>query len=338
VKALILAGGEGTRLRPLTYTTPKSLLPICNRPFLEHQLRLMRAYGITEAMLLTGYLADAFDPFVEKMAGEGITLEVVRETEPLGTAGAVRNVLDRMDGTTIVFNGDVLTDLDLGALIAAHGELGAVATLTLTPVHDAGPYGLVLLDKTSLVQGFIEKPPPEVARKGGLINAGTYVLEPEALDGVPKGEMWSFERQVFPGLVERSAEICGFMSVAYWLDIGTPERYLEAHWDVLAGESRMAEPVGRRIADVLLDEGADAPAGIGSAVLGPGAVIEAGAVVERVVLLEGARIVAPAVVQDTVLGPGSVVGPGATRTGPVLTVERMDPQVTEVRGPGRDER
>ena len=324
MKALILAGGEGTRLRPLTYTTPKSLLPICNRPFLEHQLRLMRAHGITEAMLLTGYLADAFDPFVERMAGEGITLEVVREEAPLGTAGAVRNVLDRMDGTTIVFNGDVLTDLDLGALLAAHRANGAVATLTLTPVDDAGPYGLVPLDEQGRVQGFIEKPPPELASRGGLINAGTYVLEPETLAEVPFGEMWSFERQVFPSLVERRAPVYGFASDAYWLDIGTPERFLQAHWDVLAGESRMAEPVGRRIADVLLDEGAQAPPDIGPAVLGPGAVIEPGAEVECVVLLEGARIVAPAVVRDMVLGPGSVAGPDAARAGAMLTIGRTD--------------
>ena len=319
MKALILAGGEGTRLRPLTYTIPKSLLPICNRPFLEHQLRLMRMHGITEAMLLTGYLADAFDPFVERMAGEGITLEVVREEAPLGTAGAVRNVLDRMDETTIVFNGDVLTDLDLSALLEAHRSTGAVATLTLTPVEDAGPYGLVPLDEQGRVQGFIEKPPPEVASKGGSINAGTYVLEPETLADVPAGEMWSFERQVFPGLVERGAPVYGYPSEAYWLDIGTPERYLQAHWDVLDGRSKTAEPVGRRLGDVLLDEGAEAPEGIGPAVLGPRALIAPDAVAARVVLLEGASIDAGANVRDMILGPSSTVR-AETIEGQVLSI------------------
>jgi mannose-1-phosphate guanylyltransferase len=318
MKALILAGGEGTRLRPLTYTIPKSLLPICNRPFLEHQLRLMRAHGLTDAMLLTGYLADAFDPFIERMAGEGIWLEVVREEQPLGTAGAVRNVLDRMEGTTIVFNGDVLTDLDLGALLAAHRATGAVATLTLTPVDDAGPYGLVPLDDSSRVTGFIEKPPPEVASKGGLINAGTYVLEPETLADVPAGEMWSFERQVFPGLVERAAPVYGFASDEYWLDIGTPERYLQAHWDVLAGRSRTAEPVGRRVGDLLLDEGAAARSGTGPAVLGPGARIEDGAAAERLVLLAGASLAAGASLRDSILGPGCGVEPGFEGSGLVL--------------------
>jgi mannose-1-phosphate guanylyltransferase len=334
MKALILAGGEGTRLRPLTYTIPKSLLPICNRPFLEHQLRLMRAHGITDAMLLTGYLADAFDPFVERMAGEGIRLEVVREDAPLGTAGAVRNVLDRMDGTTIVFNGDVLTDLDLGALVAAHRATGAVATLTLTPVDDAGPYGLVPLDGAGRVQGFIEKPPPEVAIKGGLINAGTYVLEPETLADVPAGEMWSFERQVFPSLVERGAPVYGFASEVYWLDIGTPERYLQAHWDVLAGRSRAAEPVGVRVGEALLDEGAVCPPDVGPVVLGPGALIADGASAERVVLLEGASLAAGASLRDSVLGPECAVEPGFDGAGLVLAARRQGPSLSN----GRRER
>ena len=303
MKALILAGGEGTRLRPLTYTTPKSLLPICNRPFLEHQLRLMLSHDIDEAMLLTGYLADAFDPFVDRMREEGITLEVVREEKPLGTAGAVRNVLDRMDGTTLVFNGDVLTDLDLSALLGAHRANRAVATLTLTPVEDASAYGLVPLDEAGRVKGFLEKPEPEVATKGGLINAGTYVLEPSVFDDVPEGEMWSFERQVFPSLVQRGEPVFGFPSNAYWLDIGTPERYLQAHWDVLAGRSTTTEPVGRRTGDVLLGEGAFAPPSLrGPLVLGPGAVIDEGAVADRCVLLEGARVPRGANLRNSILG------------------------------------
>ena len=319
MKALILAGGEGTRLRPLTYTIPKSLLPICNRPFLEHQLRLMRSHGIDEALLLTGYLADAFAPFVERMAGEGIRLEVVREAEPLGTAGAVRNVLDRMDGTTIVFNGDVLTDLDVGALIGTHQATRAVATLTLTPVEDASAYGLVPLDEAGRVKGFVEKPPPDVAKKGGLINAGTYVLEPSVFDDVPPGEMWSFERQVFPSLVERGEPVYGFSSDAYWLDIGTPERYLQAHWDVLAGRSETAEPVGERRGDLLLAPGARAADDVaGPAVLGPRAAIEPGAEVERVVLLEGAVVESGAVVRDAVVGPEGRVSRSFEGHGPAI--------------------
>ena len=310
MKALILAGGEGTRLRPLTYTTPKSLLPICNRPFLEHQLRLMSDHGIHEAMLLTGYLADAFGPFAERMASEGIALEVVKEEHPLGTAGAVRNVLDRLDGPTIVFNGDVLTDLDLGALISSHRSRGAAATLALSPVADAGPYGLVPLDEDGRVQAFLEKPPREVAAKGGLINAGTYVLEPEVLADAPSGQAWSFERQVFPSLLERGDPVFGFVSDGYWLDIGTPERYLQAHWDLLAGRSS-ASPEGRRDGDVLLGKGSYAPAGFaGPVVLGRGARIADGATATRAVLHEEAVIESGADVIDSVVGAGAVVEVG----------------------------
>ena len=325
MKALILAGGEGTRLRPLTYTTPKSLLPICNRPFLEHQLRLMRDHGITEAMLLTGYLAEAFPPLVERMAAEGITLEVVREETPLGTAGPVRAVLDRLDGTTIVFNGDVLTDLDLTALLASHRSRGAAVTLTLKRVDDAGPYGLVPLDADGRVQAFLEKPPPEVARQGGLINAGTYVLEPRVLADVPEGEMWSFERQVFPSLVERGEGVYGFASEAYWLDIGTPERYLQAHWDVLEGRSG-ASPVGERRGPGLVVDGASVADDVAGPVsAGAGARVETGSVVERVVLLDGAVIETGAIVRDAVLGPGARVVAGATCEGAMIAAgERVD--------------
>ena len=321
MKALILAGGEGTRLRPLTYTTPKSLLPICNRPFLEHQLRLMREHGITSAMLLTGYLAEAFEPFVSHMAREGVTLEIVREERPLGTAGAVRNVLDRLDGTTVVFNGDVLTDLDLTALISSHRSRGAAVTLTLTPVADAGPYGLVPLDGDGRVQAFLEKPEPEVARAGGLINAGTYVLEPRVLADMPAGKMWSFERQVFPSLVERGEAVFGFASDTYWLDIGTPERYLQAHWDILDGRSG-SEPLGEMVRDdLLLGEGARCDGGGWRAVLGPGAVIGRGATVEGSVLLEGAIVEADAHVLDSVLGPHVIIGKGERCEGRLVSAD-----------------
>jgi len=319
MKALILAGGEGTRLRPLTYSIPKSLLPICNRPFLEHQLRLMRGHGITDTMLLTGYLAEAFEPFAARMASEGIRLEVVREEQPLGTAGAVRNVLDRLDGTTIVFNGDVLTDLDLGELLAFHGASDAVATLALAPVDDARGYGLVPLDEPGRVQAFVEKPPPEVASKGGLINAGTYVLEPLVLADIPPGEMWSFERQLFPSLLERGESVLGFTSEAYWLDIGTPDRYLVAHWDVLAGRAHTADAVGRRVGSLLLDEEARAPTELaGPAVLGRGASVAQGATVERAVLLPGATVESGAVVREAILGPGARVAAGVICSGVVL--------------------
>lgn len=322
MRAVVLAGGEGTRLRPLTDTTPKPLLPICNRPFLEHQIRWMASHGVDEATLLTGYLAEAFGPFAESAPRAlGVDLRVERERVPLGTAGAVRAVLDRLDGTTLVFNGDVLTDVDLGALLAFHRERGAALTIALTPVPDAGPYGLVLLREGGAVERFLEKPPPEVARAGGPINAGTYVLEPRVLADVPPGVAWSFERQVFPSLVERGEAVFGWVSDAYWLDIGTHERYRQAHRDALDGRVAIEMAGERSEPRSLVGPGASAAAGarVGPhAVLGPGASVGAGALVEDSVLLEGAAVGAGASVRGAILGRRAAVGEGKEIEGTAL--------------------
>lgn len=319
MQAVILAGGEGTRLRPLTDTVPKPLLPIANRPFLEHQIRWMGSHGVREAMLLTGYLADAFVPFAARAAGQlGVSLLVEHEDEPLGTAGAVRRVLDRLSGTTLVFNGDVLTDLDLGALLAFHRERRAGLTIALARVDDAGPYGLVPTDTDGRVLEFVEKPAPEVARRGGAVNAGTYVIEPRVLADVPSGRTWSFERQVFPSLGERGEVVCGFVADAYWIDIGTPERYRRAHRDALDGRVRL-DVAGRLIAEgpgapALLAEGVSVGRGarVGPhATLGPGAVVGPGTIVEDSVLFEEARVGEGAVVRRSVLGRSASVAAGA---------------------------
>lgn len=324
MRAVILAGGEGTRLRPLTYTTPKSLLPVCNRPFLEHQLTWMRRHGVAEALLLTGYLAADFAPFAGAMAAAGIRLEIVREESPLGTCGAVRNVLDRLEGTTMVFNGDVLTDLDLTAITEFHRARGAAVTIALSRVADAGAYGLVPTAEDGRVLEFLEKPPAALAARGGPINAGTYLLEPEVLADVPAGTAWSFERRLFPSLIERRAGVYGFVSDEYWLDIGTPERYLEAHRDVLAG-AVAASPAGEILRlgaasePVLLAPGAavsNEAAVTGWLSLGPGARVngEAGACV----LLAGAQVEPGGVATGSILGPGAVVPAGVTSAGAVL--------------------
>jgi mannose-1-phosphate guanylyltransferase len=323
MRAVILAGGEGTRLRPLTYRTPKSLLPVGNRPFLEHQLAWMARHGVTEAMLLTGYMAEAFGPFAAEMASHGIALQIVREASPLGTCGAVRNVLEKLQGTTMVFNGDVLTDLDLTAILEFHRARESAVTIALKPVADAGPYGLVRTEKDGRVLEFLEKPPPEVSSAGGPINAGTYILEPEVLGGVPAGVAWSFERQLFPSLIVHGVSVYGFTSEDYWLDIGTPERYLQAHWDLLEG-TVAAEPLGTVQTTpgghlALLAPGAriePAASITGPVSLGPGAWIggEAG----RCVLLEDARIEAGGRAQGSILGPGAVVASGASARGVIV--------------------
>ena len=330
MKSLILAGGLGTRLRPLTDRIPKSLLPICNRPFLEHQIRLLAAYGVTDSTLLTGYLAEDFAPFAQQMrALLGIGLRVSTEHKPLGTAGAVRSRLDDLDGTTVVLNGDVLTDLDLGEAIDFHRAKGAAVTIVLTAVDDARPYGLVPLDASNRVEAFLEKPSELVA---GNINAGTYVLEPEVLSEVPPDEFWQFEQQLFPSLLEKHAPIFGFISDSYWLDIGTPERYLQAHFDILSGRAR-ASVDGTVVSDaqtmtdgttivppVLLSH---APVGAGATLgpltsIGPGSHIGAGARLERSVIHAGADIGEGAVLRGSIVGRDARVEPGAELVGAVV--------------------
>ena len=330
MKALILAGGLGTRLRPLTDHVPKSLLPICNKPFLEHQIRLLAAHDISEATLLTGYLAGNFTSFAAQMrATVGVDLHVSTEEKPLGTAGAVRSRLNDLDGTTIVLNGDVLTDLDITGAIAFHRDKGAAVTIVLTPVDDARPYGLVPLGADARVQTFLEKPSELVA---GEINAGTYVLEPEVLSRVPGGEFWQFEQQLFPSLLEQGVPVFGFASDAYWLDIGTPQRYLQAHFDILSGRAHASvEGTMVREATTLADGTTIVPpvllshAPVGAnATLGPltsiaaGSHIGARALVERSVVHAGAEIGEDAVVRDSIVGHDARVEAGSRLDGAIV--------------------
>jgi mannose-1-phosphate guanylyltransferase len=323
MNALILAGGFGTRLRPLTETTPKSLLPIANRPFLEHQLQLLARHGVHRAILLTGYLADDFAGFLPRARALGVDVTVSTEEEPLGTAGAVRSVLDRLDGTTIVFNGDVLTDLDLGDLVNKHRSSGSVLSIALHHVPDASSYGLVECDEDGRILAFLEKDPVKGAA-GGWINAGTYVLEPRALRGIPEATEYSFEYQVFPGLLDADEQMLGYQSRSYWLDIGTRERYLQAHSDIANG--RFAASVdGRIVGSSRFDDGTEieGPCILGHAVVEPGAMIGpetclaagsrvgADAKVVRSVVLGGAKIGAGAVVVDSIVGPDFEVPPKA---------------------------
>jgi len=327
VKALILAGGFGTRLRPLTNTVPKSLLPIANVPFLEHQIRLLAAHGVTETTLLTGYLPEPFDAFVERVAHLGITLEISTEAKPLGTAGAVRSKLEELDGTTVIFNGDILTDLDIGTMLAMHRDRGSLLTIALTQVDDARPYGLVPLGENGRIEAFLEKPADPVA---GLINAGTYLIEPRALAEVPADEMWSFETQLFPSLLAAGEPLYGFPADAYWLDIGTPQRYLQAHADVL--ESRVRVHVEGTLIEgrAPYQHGSiEGPSIVSQPVLvGPKAevtrsclgrevMIGAQACVERSVLHDDVRVGVGAVVRDSIIGRGVRVRVGEQLVGAV---------------------
>jgi mannose-1-phosphate guanylyltransferase len=327
VKAVVLVGGEGTRLRPLTYTTPKQLLPIVEVPLLERVLTHLAAVGVDEAILSLGYRPDAFAAAYPDGRAAGIRLIYAVEPEPLDTAGAIRFAAlhGGVDETFVAVNGDVLTDVDIAALVAFHRRNGAVATLHLTAVDDPSRFGVVSTDGDGRVVAFVEKPAPGEA-PSNLINAGTYVLEPDVLQRIPSDRPVSIERETFPALAAEG-RVFGVASDAYWLDAGTPTAYLRAHADLLdgtrpgppsPGASEVDEGVwvlGRPTLEgevrpcSLIGDGALIAAGarVTASVIGAGSVVEKGAVVEGSVLLPGGRVETGATVTGSVLGRNVVV-------------------------------
>ena len=234
MKAVILAGGEGTRLRPLTLQVPKPVVPIANVPFLGYQLNLLHRHGISEAILSLGYRPDK----IEAVLGDGsrfrTRLRYVVERSPLGTAGAFKNAEPLLDGPAVVFNGDILCDFDLTEMLRSHRRRSAVATLALTRVDNPSAYGLVETGEDGRITRFLEKPGLDQVTCN-TINAGLYVLEPEVLKTIPVGVNTSFERAVFPGLLASGQAVYAYISPGYWMDIGTPQKYLQAHRDILQG-------------------------------------------------------------------------------------------------------
>lgn len=306
----MLAGGFGTRLRPLTYTRPKHLLPIANRPHIEHVFDLLLKHGIHDTILTTSYLAEAFAETRESVAQRGVDLQVTHEEVALGTAGAVKNAEAEIgEDTFMVFNGDILTDTDLDRLSAFHARNGAEATILLTPVDDPSAYGVVPTEPNGRVTGFIEKPPRGEAPTN-LINAGVYVLEPSVLERVPRAQEWSIERGLFPDLVAEGAKVFALPSDAYWMDVGTPEKFLQANMDAISG--RFVPVEGSIVA-----EGAklDVTAKVRSSCVGAGTTVDAGAVVEESVLLPAVTVSGSATVIRSILGEGVVVREGAEISG-----------------------
>lgn len=241
MKAVILVGGEGTRLRPLTYNIPKSMVPIVNRPFLEHMINHLKDHGIDDIILALCYLPHQIQSYFGDGSNFGVKLTYVIEDHPLGTAGAVKNVEAYLDDTFFVFNGDVFTDLDLSAMMRLHRQRGAKTTIALTPVEDPTIYGVVETGAQGEVQRFIEKPRPEAVTTN-MINAGTYIVEPDVLSHIPRGSSFTFERELFPLLLERGDPIYSYPSNAYWIDIGTPGKYLKLHHDLLTGRVSRSFP------------------------------------------------------------------------------------------------
>ncbi len=313
MKAVVLVGGEGTRLRPLTETIPKPLIPLIDRPILAHVLDQLAAHGVDETILSSSYLEPTFAAFLRGRRRLPPAITWITEATPLDTAGAIANAVGRLDEAYFVLNGDVLSDLDLTAMLAFHREHAATATIFLAPVEDARPFGLVTMDEVGRVREFREKPTELVP---GTINAGTYVLEPEALRGVEPGQRVNIEREVFPRLIAEGDPVFGYLSSAYWIDTGTPERYLQATFDLLEG--RMA---GRSYPAPFVAPSAEVSlrAHLGRwVVAGPATTVGDAAEVEDSILLLGAVVEEGARVRDSILGPGSIVGAGATMEGAVL--------------------
>ena len=235
MKAILLAGGKGTRLRPLTIHTPKPIVPIFNRPFLHYQIdQLLQVPEIDEVILSLNYQPRRIEEILGEGEGLGIRIRYVVEPMPLGTGGAIRYAGDSLTESVVVFNGDVLTQIDLAAVLRLHRERKAKATIVLTPVENPRAYGLVETDPSGSIQRFLEKP-GEDQISCNTINAGIYVLEPETFDRIPKDTAWSIERSFFPSLIERGETFVAYVYDGYWIDIGTPAKYLQVHKDIMDG-------------------------------------------------------------------------------------------------------
>ncbi len=319
MKAVVLVGGFGTRLRPLTLGVPKQMLPVVDRPMIERVVAGLGANGVTDAVLSLGYKPDAFMQAYPDGTCAGVALHYAVEPEPLDTAGAVRfAALDAgIDDRFIVVNGDVLTDVDVGALWAFHDKQGAEGTISLTPVDDPSRYGVVPIDADGRVEAFIEKPPADEA-PSNWINAGTYVLEPSVIARIPDGRKVSIERETFPAMVA-DGTLFALQSDEYWVDAGTPATYLQVQLDLVNGVR------GREVA-VSPSATVAGDAAVTESVVMQGAVIEAGASIERSAILPGARVGARARIVGSIVGTGSSIGDGAvlddlTVIGDQVTIE-----------------
>jgi mannose-1-phosphate guanylyltransferase len=327
MQAVILVGGEGTRLRPLTSTVPKPVVPLVDRPFIAFMLEWLRGHGIDDVIMSCGFLATSVRNVLGDGSAMGIKLRFVEEPDPRGTAGALKYAERLLDERFLMLNGDVLTDIDLTGQIAQHERTGARATLALAPVADPSAYGLVRLNEDRSVKDFVEKPSPDRIDTN-LISAGAYVLQREILELVPADRNVSIEREVWPRLI--GAGLYGFPADAYWLDIGTPERYLQGTFDIIEGNvetavrarlgdswlavAEGAEIHGRAVPPAVIERGAHVAPGahVGSlVVLGENVHVGPGSTVERSVILSGAEIGANCTLRDCIVAAGCRVGPGS---------------------------
>jgi mannose-1-phosphate guanylyltransferase len=327
MQAVILVGGQGTRLRPITYNVPKALVPLRNRPFMGYMLDFLRGGGLDGAVLSLGYLPTPIQEYLAGFDLDGFSVDYAVEDRALGTAGGIKNAVRfiKSGRPVVAINGDVLSGLDLRQLIERHESTDALATVTLTSVEDPTAYGLVEVDHDMMVRRFIEKPAADEVTTN-LVNAGIYVLEPEVLAMIPPGREVSVEREIFPEL-QAMGRLRAYISSSYWRDIGTPRSYLAASHDVLSGavgapregfEYCEVDHSVNKSKNVKLLPPVSVAAGCeiethatigGRSALGPGCHVGEGAVVEGSILLEGAVVEAGAIVRGSIIGKGARVGP-----------------------------
>lgn len=316
MKALILAGGKGTRLRPLTVYTPKPVVPVVNRAFLLYQIEILARSGITDITLSLSYQPDKIEDILGDGSDYGVNLRFVTEPSPMGTGGAYKFAARDSNETTVVFNGDILTDVDIAKIIAFHREKKAAATLTLTPVEDPSAYGLVETDDDGAILRFLEKPKPEelAGLSVNTINAGIYILEPGVLDLIPEGESTSFEYNVFPAILKEKLNFSAYvLNGDYWRDIGNPASYLDAHHDMLAGKIRGFERPKTETGELATAAEIDR-----ASVIGDGCVIKPGARITNSVLGPGVHVEEKAVIEDSVLWSHNRVSSSAEIRGAVI--------------------
>ncbi|MFC4058025.1 sugar phosphate nucleotidyltransferase [Planomonospora corallina] len=330
LEAILLVGGQGTRLRPLTLGTPKPLLPTAGVPFLAHQLARARSFGVRRIVFATSYRAEMFSEAFGDGSAFGLEIEYMTEETPLGTGGAIRNAAAALtcdpDAPVLVLNGDILSGHDIGAQVALHTARRAAVTLHLTEVEDPSRFGCVPTDGEGRVTAFLEKTPDPVTNR---INAGCYVFTRSVINGIPEGRIVSVERETFPGLIEAGAPVLGYAEASYWLDVGTPAAFVKGSRDLVLG--RLASPAlpgppgdflalpGAMISpEAVVADGSvvgaravvEAGARVSGSVLGDDCVVHAGAEVVDSVVGIGARVSSRSVLRDVVIGDGAVVGSG----------------------------
>jgi mannose-1-phosphate guanylyltransferase len=321
LEAIMLVGGKGTRLRPLTLSAPKPLLPTAGVPFLAHQLTRAAEFGITHVVLATAYRAAMFTEAFGDGSELGLSVDYVYEPEPLGTGGGIRNAAALLrggpDDPVVVLNGDVLSGHDLAAQVDLHRKTDAAVTLHLVEVDDPTRYGCVPTDSAGRVTAFLEKTPNPVTNR---INAGCYVFRRSVIDQIPADQVVSVERDTFPGLIADDAVVMGYAESAYWLDVGTPEAFVRGSCDLVLGRMPSSAVPGPYGEALLLSDAVVAPDAqlSGGTVVGAGSAIEAGAVVHGSVLFDGASIGVGAVVRDSIVGRGTTIAAGASVDGVIV--------------------